>query len=78
MVDGDKGMKVWVCLNRKELFLLNDIIKLFILVNYFRIILFKEFFCVDNLVNFMEKFYMCYDVVGNRWVNFVVVDYYKV
>lgn len=58
--------------------MLMDIIKFLILENYF----FNDFniddVCVINFVSFVEVIFVCYIVVGNWWLNFLVVDFYKV
>ncbi|CAN1244089.1 PI-PLC X domain-containing protein At5g67130 [Linum perenne] len=74
---GDGGMKEGSCPNRGESSTLNDTTKSLVLVNFFRSIPMKELACGDNSGNLMEMLPTCEAASGNRWANFLAVDYYK-
>lgn len=74
---GDKGMKAGSCTNREESSPLNVTTKSLVLVNYFRSVPLKDLSCVDNSANLMQMLHTCHAAAGNRWANFVAVDYYK-
>ncbi|KAL6498607.1 hypothetical protein OROHE_026548 [Orobanche hederae] len=74
---GDDGMEVGNCINREKSSVLTDTTKSLVLVNYFRSIPIKPMACVQNsggLANMLET---CYYAAGNRWANFLAVDFYK-
>lgn len=78
---GDKGrkaLKEGSCPNRKESSPLDDKSKSLVLVNYFRTIPLKPISCEDNSGGLIEMLQTCHRAAGNRWANFVAVDYYKV
>jgi hypothetical protein len=74
---GDDGMKAGTCTNRGESSALNDKTKSLVLVNYFRSTPVKQIACVQNSGNLSNMIQTCYGAAGNRWANFVAVDYYK-
>ncbi|KAF2299238.1 hypothetical protein GH714_031078 [Hevea brasiliensis] len=74
---GDGGMHAGSCPNRAESPSLNDKSKSLVLVNYFRTIPMKELTCIDNSRELIDMLHTCYDAAGNRWANFVAVNYYK-
>ncbi|RDX93207.1 PI-PLC X domain-containing protein, partial [Mucuna pruriens] len=74
---GDGGMKAGSCPNRAESPPLNDTSKSLVLVNYFRTTPFKPITCKDNSGGLINMLHTCYGAAGNRWANFVAVDYYK-
>ncbi|KAK7394389.1 hypothetical protein VNO78_14916 [Psophocarpus tetragonolobus] len=74
---GDGGRKTGSCPNRAESSPLNDKSKSLILVNYFRSNPIKLITCQDNSGELVNMLHTCYGVAGNRWANFVAVDYYK-
>ncbi|CAN0876056.1 PI-PLC X domain-containing protein At5g67130 [Linum grandiflorum] len=74
---GDGGMKAGKCPNRGESSPLNDTTKSLVLVNYFRSIPMKELACGDNSESLMNMLPTCETASGNRWANFLSVDYYK-
>ncbi|KAG6398426.1 hypothetical protein SASPL_139886 [Salvia splendens] len=74
--DGDDGMKD-KCFNRGESSVLSDTSKSLILVNYFRSVPMKLLACVENSVALADMLHTCHAAAGNRWANFVAVDYYK-
>ncbi|XP_020206297.1 PI-PLC X domain-containing protein At5g67130 [Cajanus cajan] len=74
---GDGGRKEGSCSNRAESPPLNDKSKSLVLVNYFRTVPLKEITCDDNSGGLINMLHTCYGAAGNRWANFVAVDYYK-
>ncbi|KAF2313694.1 hypothetical protein GH714_012758 [Hevea brasiliensis] len=65
------------CPNRAESSSLSDKSKSLVLVNYFRTISMKELACIDNSRDLIDMLHTCYGAAGNRWANFVAVNYYK-
>ncbi|KAI4339609.1 hypothetical protein MLD38_024528 [Melastoma candidum] len=74
---GDEGMKAGSCPNRGESSPLNDKTKSLVLVNYFPSMPIKEVTCQYNSGQLINMLKTCYGVAGNRWANFVAVDFYK-
>ncbi|XP_057491030.1 PI-PLC X domain-containing protein At5g67130-like [Actinidia eriantha] len=74
---GDGGMNAGSCSNRAESSVLNDMTKSLVLVNYFKSIPIKLTTCVQNSQDLINMLQTCYGSAGNRWANFVAVDYYK-
>ncbi|KOM36779.1 hypothetical protein LR48_Vigan03g016000 [Vigna angularis] len=74
---GDGGRKAGSCPNRAESSPLNDKSKSLVLVNYFRSVPIKPITCEDNSGELINMIHTCYGAAGNRWANFVAVDYYK-
>ncbi|KAK6152638.1 hypothetical protein DH2020_012277 [Rehmannia glutinosa] len=74
---GDDGMKTGNCSRRAESSALNDTSKSLVLVNYFRSVPIKTLACVQNSDGLAHMLETCYGAAGNRWANFVAVDYYK-
>lgn len=77
-IDGDDGMHSGSCSNRGESSSLGDKTKSLVLVNHFRSVPIKQTACVDNSADLIRMLDTCYGAAGNRWSNFVAVDYYKV
>ncbi|KAL4652798.1 hypothetical protein ACB092_01G257400 [Castanea dentata] len=75
--DGDGGMHAGNCPNRAESSPLNDRTKSLVLVNYFPTIPFKQIACEHNSANLINMLHTCFGAAGNRWANFVAVDFYK-
>ncbi|KAI4366720.1 hypothetical protein MLD38_022561 [Melastoma candidum] len=74
---GGRGTKAGNCRNRAESSPLDDKTKSLILVNFFSSVPIKEVTCHYNsgrLINMLET---CHGAAGNRWANFIAVDYYK-
>ncbi|KAG5092950.1 hypothetical protein JHK82_051728 [Glycine max] len=74
---GDGGRKAGSCPNRAESSPLNDKSKSLVLVNYFRSTPIKPITCEDNSGELINMLQTCFGAAGNRWANFVAVDYYK-
>ncbi|KAK9111147.1 hypothetical protein Scep_018666 [Stephania cephalantha] len=74
---GNGGMKAGSCPNRAESSPMGDKTKSLILVNYFQSIPLKEMACIDNSKDLLYMLHTCQSAAGNRWANFVAVDYYK-
>ncbi|XP_038726356.1 PI-PLC X domain-containing protein At5g67130-like [Tripterygium wilfordii] len=74
---GDGGMHAGSCPNRAESSALDDKSKSLVLVNYFRSEPLKLLSCGDNSGDLLNMLNTCYGAAGNRWANFVAVDYYK-
>uniref|UniRef100_A0A7N0ZW69 Uncharacterized protein n=1 Tax=Kalanchoe fedtschenkoi TaxID=63787 RepID=A0A7N0ZW69_KALFE len=74
---GDGGMKAGECPARKESAALGDKTKPLVLVNYFRSVPLKPLACEQNSGDLIEMLKTCRAAAGNRWANFVAVDYYK-
>jgi len=76
--DGDDGMDAGKCSNRAESAPLNDNTKSLVLMNYFPSVPVKFTACLQHSQNLIDMVNTCYGAAGNRWANFVAVDYYKV
>lgn len=76
--DGKDGMVRGKCSKRADSSELNDRSKSLVLVNHFRTIPIHQASCKDNSQDLMNMLSTCYHASGNRWANFVAVDYYKV
>ncbi|MQM05348.1 hypothetical protein Taro_038159 [Colocasia esculenta] len=74
---GDGGMRDGRCRNRAESAAMHDTGKSLVLVNYFSSIPVKQVACVHNSAELLGMLETCYAAAGNRWANFVAVDYYK-
>ncbi|KAK7374634.1 hypothetical protein VNO80_08071 [Phaseolus coccineus] len=74
---GHGGRKAGSCPNRAESSSLNDKSKSLVLVNYFRSTPIKPITCEDNSGELINMIHTCYGAAGNRWANFIAVDYYK-
>ncbi|XWS23073.1 hypothetical protein CRYUN_Cryun29cG0090400 [Craigia yunnanensis] len=74
---GDDGEHTGECSNRGESAPLNDKTKSLVLINHFHSTPIKEMTCEDNSAVIVSMLDTCYGTAGNRWANFVAVDYYK-
>ncbi|CAI9263302.1 unnamed protein product [Lactuca saligna] len=74
---GDGGMKAGECPNRGESSPMNDKTKSLVLVNYFRTLPIKMLACGQNNGGLSNITKTCYTDSGNRWANFLAVDFYK-
>lgn len=78
IVDGHDGMKGGSCSNRVESLPMNTTTKSLVLMNYFRNVQNSKEVCRDNSSPLISMMNMCFMVAGNRWPNYVAVDFYKV
>lgn len=77
-VDGDDGIRRGNCTNRGESSALNDKTKSLVLVNYFMTTPLKVPTCELNSKTLIDMLNTCHGAAGNRWANFVAVNFYKV
>lgn len=66
------------CHNRGESAAMNDLSRSLVLVNYFRDIPNFPEACKDNSAALMDMLTACHAKSGERWANFIAVDFYKV
>lgn len=66
------------CHNRAESAAMDDRSMSLVLVNYFRDLPNLPAACKDNSAQLMDMLATCHDKSGNRWPNFIAVDFYKV
>ncbi|KAL2905351.1 hypothetical protein RDABS01_004061 [Bienertia sinuspersici] len=71
------GMEPGKCPKRKESSTMNDHTKSLVLVNHFKTVPVKLTACEHNSRELIEMLKTCYAAAGNRWANFVAVDFYK-
>nr|GLL39143.1 PI-PLC X domain-containing protein At5g67130 [Ipomoea trifida]GLL39145.1 PI-PLC X domain-containing protein At5g67130 [Ipomoea trifida] len=74
---GDGGMKKGNCPNRGESPPLTDTTKSLVLVNFFGSVPLEPMACVQNSGPLIDMVGTCYLAAGNRWANFLAVDFYK-
>ncbi|XP_057771187.1 PI-PLC X domain-containing protein At5g67130-like [Salvia miltiorrhiza] len=74
---GDEGMMPKSCANRGESSALNDKSKSLILMNHFGSLPRKDMACVQNSEDLPTMLQTCHQVAGQRWPNFLAVDFYK-
>ncbi|KAK8470749.1 hypothetical protein PHAVU_003G048301 [Phaseolus vulgaris] len=74
---GHDGMKGGSCSNRVESFPMNSTTKSLVLMNYFRNVQNSKETCRDNSSPLITMMNMCFIAAGNRWPNYVAVDFYK-
>ncbi|KAG8384581.1 hypothetical protein BUALT_Bualt04G0132800 [Buddleja alternifolia] len=75
---GNDGMIARSCVNREESSALNNKSKSLVLVNYFGSLPSKQLACVHNSQDLINILQTCHNAAGERWPNFVAVDFYKV
>jgi hypothetical protein len=78
MSDGDDGMDAGKCSNRAESAPLSDKTKSLVLMNYFPSVPLKFTACLQHSQSLTDMVNTCYGAAGNRWANFIAVDYYRV
>jgi len=76
--DGTKGMVKGTCRNRAESAAMDDLSRSLVLVNYFRDLPAFPEACKDNSAPLMDALAACHAKSGNRWANYIAVDFYKV
>ncbi|KAL0723385.1 hypothetical protein Bca4012_037984 [Brassica carinata] len=74
---GDDGVKPSECRNRGESSQLNDKTKALVLVNHFSTVAIKLLTCEENSQHLIDTITTCYSPAGDRWANFVAVNFYK-
>ncbi|KAL0813243.1 hypothetical protein Bca101_069686 [Brassica carinata] len=74
---GDDGVKPSECSNRGESAQLTDKTKALVLINHFCTIPVKLMSCEENSQHLIDTIKTCYVAAGDRWANFVAVDFYK-
>lgn len=74
---GNDGMGRGHCLHRAESFPMNTTTKSLVLMNYYRNVLNSNEACRDNSSPLIRKMHTCYKDAGNRWPNYIAVDFYK-
>ncbi|XP_010238023.1 PI-PLC X domain-containing protein At5g67130 isoform X1 [Brachypodium distachyon] len=77
VADGDAGMDAGQCSNRAESAPLADKTKSLVLMNYFPSVPLKLTACLQHSKGLTDMVNTCYSASGNRWANFLAVDYYK-
>lgn len=71
-------MKAGSCPNRAESSGMDTKSKSLVLVNYFPTDPNANESCVDNSAPLLSMMNTCYTASGNRWPNFIAVDFYQV
>ncbi|KAK8971349.1 PI-PLC X domain-containing protein [Platanthera guangdongensis] len=74
---GDDGMKAGSCLSREESSPLNTYSKSLVLMNYFPSDPNSTAACAENSAPLLSMLDTCHNLSGNRWPNFIAVDFYK-
>jgi hypothetical protein len=77
-LDGDEGMQDGVCPNRGESPPMNTKSRSLVLVNFFHNTPNRSQSCADNSAQLLTMLKTCHAASGNRWANFIAVDYYQV
>ncbi|KAL4372750.1 hypothetical protein AHAS_Ahas05G0013000 [Arachis hypogaea] len=73
---GDDGMKNGSCPNRAESPAMNTKSRSLVLMNYFPSTPNRSAACADNSAPLVSMMKTCYAASGNRWPNFIAIDYY--
>lgn len=77
--DGDEGMQAGSCPPRAESAPMNTKSRSLVLVNYFHSTPNRTLSCADNSAPLISMMKTCQEASGgNRWPNFIAVDYYQV
>ncbi|KAG0496395.1 hypothetical protein HPP92_001086 [Vanilla planifolia] len=74
---GDAGLKAGRCPNRAESSPMDTRSKSLILMNYFPDNPNSTAACLENSAPLVSMLYTCHNLSGNRWANFIAVDFYK-
>ena len=78
VADGNGGMKDGSCPNRAESQPMITKSRSLVLVNFFRDLPDITRSCKDNSAPLLRMINTCYIASGQRWPNFIAVDFYKV
>lgn len=76
--DGNDGMVAGSCPNRAESSPMNAMSRSLVLQNYFTTNPNMTQACADNSANLISMMKTCHEAAGNRWPNFIAVDFYQV
>ncbi|KAK7331063.1 hypothetical protein VNO77_25274 [Canavalia gladiata] len=74
---GDNGMKAGSCPNRAESSAMNTKSRSLVLMNYFHTDPNASLVCADNSAPLVSMMKTCHGAAGNRWPNFIAVDFYQ-
>ncbi|XP_020588563.1 uncharacterized protein LOC110030269 isoform X2 [Phalaenopsis equestris] len=74
---GDNGLKAGTCPNRAESSPMKTSSKSLVLMNYFPDNPNSTAACADNSAPLVDMLNTCHAQSGNRWANFIAVDFYK-
>ncbi|KAK3013485.1 hypothetical protein RJ639_010304, partial [Escallonia herrerae] len=74
---GNDGMKAGSCPSRSESSPMNTRTRSLVLQNYFPTNPNMSEACVDNSAALISMMNTCHQAAGNRWPNFIAVDYYQ-
>ncbi|XP_039117045.1 PI-PLC X domain-containing protein At5g67130-like [Dioscorea cayenensis subsp. rotundata] len=74
---GDDGMKAGLCPNRAESPPMNTMSRSLVLMNYFPTTPDLVTSCKDNSAPLVNMLNTCHNLSGNRWPNFIAVNFYK-
>ncbi|KAL1567819.1 PI-PLC X domain-containing protein-like protein [Salvia divinorum] len=74
---GNDGMKGSACPSRSESSAMSTSSRSLVLMNYFPSNPNASEACVDNSADLISMMRTCYSASGNRWPNFISVDFYK-
>lgn len=77
-LDGNGGMRPGVCTNRPESAAMGDQSRSLVLVNYFPDTADLMGSCKQNSAPLLDAIQKCQEASGQRWPNFIAVDFYKV
>ncbi|KAF8655089.1 hypothetical protein HU200_061219 [Digitaria exilis] len=75
--DGDDGMNHEACNNRSESPFLYNRTRSLVLVNYFRTVALPWTASTEHSHGLVDVLKICHIAAGNRWANFLAVDFYK-
>ena len=78
IADGNGGLKAGVCPNRPQSAPMSDKSKSLVLANHFPDAPDFVVACKQNSAPLLESIKACYQAAGQRWANFIAVDFYKV
>lgn len=76
VVENQYGSLLQNCPNRGESQPMNSLSRSLVLENYFPSGPNESFACVDNSADLLNVLGVCHTAAGNRWSNFVAVDFY--